>query len=73
MRIPCAEIGFLPAEEVEIGYQLKCNFFADSRMRPFAICLLGCRSEVLMGKLDAFYSSLCVLGGIMIIECCTYI
>ena len=69
MRIPCAEIGLLPAEEIEMGYLLNVIFFRCQSHAPFVICLLGCRSEVLMGRLDAFNSSLCVLGGIMIIEC----
>ena len=72
-KIPYAEMWLHPADEGEMYYQLDVIFSLPVACVSFVICLLGCRSEVLMGRLDAFNSSLCVLGGIMIIECCTCI
>ena len=50
MRIPCAEVWLLPVEEGEMGYQ-PIVFFSRLPVAcvSFAICLLGCRGEVLAG------------------------
>ena len=49
MRIPCAEVWLLPTKEGEMGYQPNVFFSLPVACVSFAICLLGCRAEVLAG------------------------
>ena len=47
--IPCAEMWLRPAEEGKMHYQLNVIFSLPVARVSFVMCLLGCRTEVLMG------------------------